>query len=235
MGCRQSKSPSATTCSSATDSSITVSAISTERFQIDRSLTQSLFLAHDSLKVHFPFLCSSYFNSICVLNLMPFSCFDWYVQNVDCVIKRLSKSDWHSKASFIQESHIMRRLAHPNIVTMLDAIDNPKDYTMVFEFLSGKPLFQQFTRCNRSNEHVRFSFQVLWLCQSIDHSYDFVLCFWLFQKLALYCRQILQALAFCHSNDVVHRDIKPASLSFSRTSFSNQLTNLFCTFRFCFP
>jgi serine/threonine protein kinase len=84
----------------------------------------------------------------------------------------------------IREVSLLRQLKHANIVTLHDIIYTEKSLTLVFEYLE-KDLKQYMDDCNNimSIKNVR-----------------------------LFTYQLLRGLAYCHSKQILHRDLKPQNL-----------------------
>lgn len=51
------------------------------------------------------------------------------------------------RAMFVDEAHIASRLAHPNIVQVIDLVANPTEVYLVLEYLSGRDLRELLRRC----------------------------------------------------------------------------------------
>jgi serine/threonine protein kinase len=84
----------------------------------------------------------------------------------------------------IREASLLRQLKHANIVTLHDIIYSEKSLILVFEYLE-KDLKQYMDDCNN--------------LMSIKNA-----------KIFLF--QLLRGLAYCHSNHILHRDLKPQNL-----------------------
>lgn len=84
----------------------------------------------------------------------------------------------------IREASLLKQLKHANIVTLHDIIYTNKTLTLVFEYLE-KDLKQYMDDCNNimSTKNVK-----------------------------LFLFQLLRGLAYCHSRQILHRDLKPQNL-----------------------
>lgn len=90
-----------------------------------------------------------------------------------------------------QEAEILGRVSHKNIVRTLDVIETPSHTYMVLEYMKGGDLFDYFA------EH-----------ESISE-----------QQAAQVLVQIIQGVAYLHSQGIVHRDIKPENILCSNRSW----------------
>src|ERR1035437_426353 len=86
---------------------------------------------------------------------------------------------------FMREVRAAGRLAHPSIVTIYDAFDDPVNQTscIVMELVPGVTLEKMLDSGK----------------PSIDQSLDLI-------------RQVAEALDYAHRNKVIHRDLKPANI-----------------------
>ncbi|XP_033097681.1 cyclin-dependent-like kinase 5 [Anneissia japonica] len=97
---------------------------------------------------------------------------------------RLDDDDEGVPSSALREICLLKELKHKNIVRLHDVLHSEKRLTLVFEYCD-QDLKKYFDACNGE----------------IDQ--DVV-------KAFMY--QLLRGLAFCHSNNVLHRDLKPQNL-----------------------
>jgi len=88
------------------------------------------------------------------------------------------------RQQFQQEAQILARLSHPNLVRVGDFFEEGDNIYLVMDFVEGESLATRIAREGALPEtHV-----VTWAAQLLD------------------------ALAYCHSHGVIHRDIKPQNV-----------------------
>jgi serine/threonine protein kinase len=98
---------------------------------------------------------------------------------------RLDSEDEGTPSTAIREISILKQLQHPNIVVLHEVVHTADSLTLVFEFLD-QDLKNYLDACGS---------------RGID---DYTIKSFLFQ--------LLQGIAFCHQNRVLHRDLKPQNL-----------------------
>lgn len=81
-----------------------------------------------------------------------------------------------------REIHLLRQLSHPNIIQLFEAIETPRNIHIVMEYVNGSSLHRYVRR--RSSRKV-------------DEG----------EARRLF-RQIVEAVKYCHDNNIAHRDIK---------------------------
>ncbi|XP_015119174.1 calcium/calmodulin-dependent protein kinase type II subunit gamma [Diachasma alloeum] len=84
-----------------------------------------------------------------------------------------------------REVEIMRRLQHPRLIQLYDAIDNDKKFYVILELIEGGELFERV----------------------IDD--DFYLTE---RSCAVFMRQICEGIEFVHAQNVLHLDMKPENI-----------------------
>mmetsp|Transcript_23463 Transcript_23463/g.23213 ORF Transcript_23463/g.23213 Transcript_23463/m.23213 type:complete len:253 (-) Transcript_23463:829-1587(-) len=88
--------------------------------------------------------------------------------------------------NMLLEVDILRKLDHPNILKIIEVIQDLRYYHVVSEICTGGELFDRIVKAQRFNE----------------------------QMAAHYMYQILSAVSYCHRHKVLHRDLKPENLLF---------------------
>jgi serine/threonine protein kinase len=94
--------------------------------------------------------------------------------------KFLQKAD-HDAAALRNEVETLRRLDHPNIVRLYEVLEDADTVFLLMELCAGGELFDKIDSEERLTEPVARNF----------------------------AQQMLSALAYCHEQGVVHRDVKP--------------------------
>ncbi|XP_075448220.1 serine/threonine-protein kinase DCLK1 isoform X2 [Ascaphus truei] len=100
-------------------------------------------------------------------------------------LKIINKSKCRGKEHMIQnEVSILRRVKHPNIVLLIEEMDMPTELYLVMELVKGGDLFDAITSTNKYTERDASGM--------------------------LY--NLMSAIKYLHSLNIVHRDIKPENL-----------------------
>ena len=92
--------------------------------------------------------------------------------------------DAKEKIRFFSEIEILKVLDHPNIVRLYEVFHDDKRYYLVTELCTGGELFEEITKRNSFSE----------------------------QDAASIIKQVLSAVAYCHSKQICHRDLKPENI-----------------------
>ncbi|XP_074095594.1 uncharacterized protein LOC141525141 isoform X2 [Cotesia typhae] len=100
-------------------------------------------------------------------------------------VKIVNTTKKEDRRSVEREVEIMRRLQHPRLIQLYDAIDNAKQFYVVLELIEGGELFERV----------------------IDD--DFVLTE---RSCAVFMRQICEGIEFVHSQNILHLDMKPENI-----------------------
>lgn len=82
------------------------------------------------------------------------------------------------------EIDILKNLIHPNIVRLYEVFEDPSTIFLVTELCDGRELFDEIIARGRFTE----------------------------LEAAIVCKQLLQAIAYCHEKNVAHRDLKPENV-----------------------
>jgi serine/threonine-protein kinase len=88
------------------------------------------------------------------------------------------------EASFLDEARAVAKLNHPNIVTVFDAGKSPQGPYIAMELLEGEELRSVLARGDRLTPN----------------------------RAAEVTSRVAEALAYAHSNGIVHRDVKPGNI-----------------------
>ena len=86
------------------------------------------------------------------------------------------------------EIDIMRKISHPNIVNIFDIYEDSKKYYIMMEICEGGELFEAISEQGAFTE----------------------------QDCAYILRQILSAVSYLHSKNIMHRDIKPENIMLTK-------------------
>ncbi|XP_034942350.1 myosin light chain kinase, smooth muscle-like [Chelonus insularis] len=100
-------------------------------------------------------------------------------------VKIVNITKKEDRRSVEREVEIMRRLQHPRLIQLYDAVDTKKQFYVVLELIEGGELFERV----------------------IDD--DFVLTE---RSCAVFMRQICEGIEFVHSQNILHLDLKPENI-----------------------
>ncbi|KAK2855353.1 hypothetical protein Q7C36_007222 [Tachysurus vachellii] len=101
---------------------------------------------------------------------------------------RLDDDDEGVPSSALREICLLKELKHKNIVRLHDVLHSDKKLTLVFEYCD-QDLKKYFDSCNGDLDP---------------------------ETVKSFMYQLLKGLAFCHSRNVLHRDLKPQNLLINR-------------------
>ena len=106
-------------------------------------------------------------------------------------VKIIDKLKISANALTLLKSQIanLRNLVHPNIVRLNEVYESITYIFLVMEFCEGQDLFREINKCKTFSE----------------------------KDAARVTKQILQAIAYCHSNNIAHRDLKPENIVIDNT------------------
>ena len=108
---------------------------------------------------------------------------------VDRAIKCVDKQNLSPESArrMMEEVEILRELDHPNIIRVIEVIEDERNLNIVMELCQGGEMFDRIISTKQFSERIA----------------------------ARYMFQIMTAIAHCHKLGVVHRDIKPENVVFA--------------------
>jgi tRNA A-37 threonylcarbamoyl transferase component Bud32 len=111
---------------------------------------------------------------------------DWYA------IKSIRKAKVSKIEVLKREIEILKEVKHPNIIELIDIFEDDKYLHLVTDLCTGGELFDR----------------IIAKTQSAEGHYSE-------HDAAALVRDILDAIAYCHSKGIVHRDLKPENFLFA--------------------
>ncbi|OXB79744.1 UNVERIFIED_CONTAM: hypothetical protein H355_010212 [Colinus virginianus] len=109
----------------------------------------------------------------------------YFVIHIEVMLGAFFRHDKTNDKDLKREASICHMLKHPHIVELLETYSSDGMLYMVFEFMDGADLCFEIVK--RADAGFVYSEAVA------SH----------------YMRQILEALRYCHDNNIIHRDVKP--------------------------
>ncbi len=110
----------------------------------------------------------------------------WYA------IKSIRKAKVSKIEVLKREIEILKEVKHPNIIELIDVFEDAKYLHLVTDLCTGGELFDRIIAKTQSPE---------------GHYSE--------HDAASLVRDILDAIAYCHSKGIVHRDLKPENFLFA--------------------
>ena len=102
--------------------------------------------------------------------------------------KEIQKKKMSDLEGFKQETNILIKLDHPNIIKLYEIYETEDYFYLVMELCSGGELFDR-------------------ILSNIESGKPFTE-----EKAAIIFQQMMSAINYCHKNNIVHRDLKPENL-----------------------
>eukprot|EP00928_Gymnodinium_smaydae_P026373 TRINITY_DN20741_c0_g1_i5.p2 TRINITY_DN20741_c0_g1~~TRINITY_DN20741_c0_g1_i5.p2 ORF type:complete len:1279 (-),score=204.21 TRINITY_DN20741_c0_g1_i5:4324-8160(-) len=112
-------------------------------------------------------------------------------------VKTISKRRLNDESQARHEVAMLRRLDHPHVCKVFESFEDPTMFHLVLEYIEGEDLFD-FLRSHWAN---RVPLMVSTVVEIVHQS--------------------LQALYYCHSQGVLHRDVKPENIMVERQKETN--------------
>ena len=103
--------------------------------------------------------------------------------------------DIKKKIEFFNEIEALKNLSHPNIAKLLEFYEDTKYYYLVTEYVEGGELLDYLIISKSLNEPI----------------------------IARFMQQIMFGIAYCHSKNIIHRNISPKSLLLDKFSQDSTL------------
>lgn len=101
-------------------------------------------------------------------------------------VKILEKANFKKKEleMIVNEISIIKELDHPNILKVYEAYESKESLYIVTELITGGELFEEISNRNHFSE----------------------------SDAATIIKQVLEAVAYCHGSNIVHKDLKPENI-----------------------
>lgn len=109
---------------------------------------------------------------------------------IRCAIKSIPKEDAASREKALHEASMLGELAHDGVNRLIELVEDDTFMHLILEFVEGKDLID------------------LVLERGVLHE----------KQVAVIMEQLLNILMYCHSCNVVHRDVKPENIIVRRHS-----------------
>ena len=113
------------------------------------------------------------------------------ISRTKVAVKVFPKNGLKSETEILLEAQILQICAHRNVISYVDLLEDPQRFTMILEYAPGGDLLNRLTKEN--------------------HKYTEM------EARSLF-RNLVGAIQFIHSMDIVHRDIKPENILLMSTT-----------------
>jgi calcium/calmodulin-dependent protein kinase I len=122
------------------------------------------------------------------------------VSGVNYAVKIIEKAVLKGRENMIiSEVDVLQRISHPNIIGLIELFESSTQISLVCDLATGGELFDQLAQKGYYQE----------------------------KDAAVLIKQVITALEYLHSHNIVHRDIKPENLLFKDTSTDAPIMVLF--------
>lgn len=127
------------------------------------------------------------------------------------VVKTVHKSDRLVDSFAMREAELLRQLDHPNIVKFQEVYEDPESFHLVLEYLRGGTLLDYLLAPNIKDTGLQTDLQITPAVTQIAEARGRQLDPTTTERILW---QVLVAVAYLHSNSIVHGDLKPENLVF---------------------
>ena len=110
-------------------------------------------------------------------------------------VKVVQKCRIKDYLTFINELTLLKKLDHPNIVTIIETYENERVCFVVLEYCEGGEVFQRLTKQRVFTE----------------------------SHVAHIMKQLFSALMYCHNHNICHRDLKPENCLYLTSSDTSEI------------
>ena len=105
-------------------------------------------------------------------------------------VKSVSKAHRKQVEMMRNEIELLQKLNHPHVVSMVDVFEDSEDLHLVTEYCKGGEIFDEVERGTKPKVSSE-------------------------KQTVLIVRQLLEAMAYLHKNNIVHRDLKVQNVLFT--------------------
>lgn len=105
-------------------------------------------------------------------------------------VKSVSKAHHKQVEMMRNEIELLQKLNHPHVVSMVDVFEDSEDLHLVTEYCKGGEIFDEVERGTKPKVSSE-------------------------KQTVLIVRQLLEAMAYLHKNNIVHRDLKVQNVLFT--------------------